>query len=212
MSRHNLILHHYWRSSCSWRLRWAMALKKIQYQSQPVNLLKGEHKTPNYLKINPSGTLPCLEVDGVPFTQSLAIIEWLDEQYSGYQIFPTSSVDRLKARELSLVVVADTQPLQNLGPQQYFSSDPTVRSQYAKHWITRGLTAFEQLVRPVAGTFCIGGSVSIADLCLIPQCYNGVRFGIDLSDFPTIQRIYQSALKTVECDASAPHNQPGADA
>jgi maleylacetoacetate isomerase len=211
MPKHDFVLHHYWRSSCSWRLRWALALKGISYRSVPVNLLKGEQRSPDYLKINPAGTVPCMQIDGVPFTQSLAIMEWLDEQYPKRPLLPVSPIDRLKTRELSLVIAADTQPLQNMGPQQYFSSDANKRAEYARHWIEKGLRTFETLVRPLAGTFSMGDSITIADICLIPQCYNAQRFNLNLSPFPTVQRIYRNALLTSECESAAPHNQPGAE-
>jgi maleylacetoacetate isomerase len=211
MNQNQMTLYHYWRSSCSWRVRWALAIKKLPYHSVPVNLLKGEHQTPDFLKINPLGSVPAIVIGNDSFTQSLAIIEWLDEKYPSNPLLPSSGMDRLKVREMSLVIAADTQPLQNLAPQQYFSSEASRRAEYARHWIGRGLRSYEKHANRVAGSFSFGDSVTMADLCLIPQVYNALRFGTDFSEFPTIRRIYNLAITRAECIAASPGNQPGAD-
>jgi maleylacetoacetate isomerase len=211
MNPNEITLYHYWRSSCSWRVRWALAIKNVPYHSVAINLLKGEHQTSEFLKINPLGSVPAVMVNGESFTQSLAIIEWLDEKYSSHPLLPSSGIDRLKVREMSLVIAADTQPLQNLAPQQYYSADPTRRSEYARHWISRGLRSFEKHAVRVAGSFSFGDRISMADLCLIPQVYNAMRFGMDFSEFPTIRRIYNLAITGSECIASSPGKQSGAE-
>ena len=209
---HNHTLYHYWRSSCSWRVRWAMELKGLSYQSIPVNLLKGEHKNHDFLARNPSGQVPSFEINGKSFNESLAILEWIEENYPTPPLLPTDSMSKIKVRELSYMIAMGTQPLQNLKVQKYFSSDGAIRKSYANHWIQEGLEAFEKRVVETAGTYCFGSSVSFADLCLIPQCYNAERFGVNLEKFPVTHRIYNYCLATPACHASSPSQQPGAKA
>lgn len=203
-------LYHYWRSSCSWRVRWALELKGLKVESIPVNLLQNEQKAAGYALKNPMQAVPTLEVDGKPLSESLAILEWLEEKYPTPALLPSDPFSRAKVRELSLIIAAGTQPLGNLKVLQYVASDQGERAAFAKHWITNGLMAYEKKVRETAGTYSFGGNVTIADLCLIPQCYNAERFAVDLGQFPLIKGIYDRCLKTKACEKAAPHNQPGA--
>ncbi len=206
----NIQLYHYWRSSCSWRVRWALELKGVKVDAIPVNLLAGEQRSPAYLQMNPLGTVPMLVINGASYGQSLAILEWLDEVYPKPSLLPTDPIARMRTRQLSLMIVADTQPLQNLGAQRLHSADEEERKKWVQHWITQGLDAFERLVTTTAGTFAMGSQLTMADLCLVPQCYNAQRFAVDLKTFPTVHRIYQHCLTLPECDAAAPHRQQGA--
>jgi len=208
---HEFELMHYWRSSCSWRLRWALSVKGLEFKSTPINLLKAEHKSPSYLKLNPSGAVPTLLVDGQPFSESVAIIEWLEEEYPTHQLLPTSSKDKLIVRQMAYVIASGTQPLQNLAAQKYYSEDPDERLKYSQHWIKRGLESFEAYCNQHSGSFSFGSQVTLADLCLIPQCYNAARFGVELEKYPNIDQIYQRCLEDQHCNESAPHNQPGAN-
>jgi maleylacetoacetate isomerase/maleylpyruvate isomerase len=206
-----LTLHHYWRSSCSWRVRWALALKGVPYQSVPVNILKGEHRDPAYMALNPAGFLPCLEIDGEPYGESLALIEWIEETWPTPALLPQDPLSRLYVRQLALTIAAGTQPLQNPFALKYYKLDDQERTKAARHWIERGLGTYETLLRKGRpGTYSFGGEVTVADLCLVPQVYNALRFQVDMSQFPLIEGIYERCLKTKECDAAAPHNQPGA--
>jgi maleylacetoacetate isomerase len=211
MSQQPITLFHYWRSSCSWRVRWALAIKGVTYESKPVNLLKGEQRSPEYLKLNPSGLVPCLMIDGVPSGESLAMLEWIEEKFPRRALLPQDPASRMRVRQMCLSVVAGTQPLQNLGVQNYYSDDPAKKFAWAKHWTINGMRAFDALIEPHAGTFCFGSQLTMADICLIPQCYNAVRYGVDLDQYPRLKRIYEHCLSLPECDAAAPHNQPGAD-
>ncbi len=198
-------LYHYWRSSCSWRIRWALNIKKLDYQLIPVNLLKAEHKTPQYLKLNPSGTVPTLEAGPVKLGDSIAVLEWLEERYPREPLLPQDPHSRAYVRQLTMIIAAFTQPMQNMKSQRYFSNDPQTRVKYAHHWISQGLEAYENLLHlGCPGTFSFGSSVSFADLCLIPQCYNAERFGVSLNRFPLIERINRHCLTLPECVKAHP--------
>ncbi len=201
----HLLLKHYWRSSCSWRVRWALALKGLPYQSEHIDLLQNEQRSASFRVHNPQALVPVLVVDGVPYSESLAIIAWLDECYPHNPLLPTSPVERLRTRQLAYLVSCGIQPLQNISAQQYYTRDPQARLRYARHYIERGLQACEQhLQQLTAGTFCCGGQVTLADICLIPQVYNAMRFACNMHAFPLITRIYHHCMQTPACQASAP--------
>lgn len=200
----SLTLHHYWRSSCSWRVRWALELKGLKYKSVHVNLLKQENRREDYLKLHPGGFVPALVSDGFVLNESLAILEWLEENFPAPALLPMLSIDRVKVRQLSLIFVAGVQPLQNLNTQKYFSNDSKKREAWAKKWIIDGLNNFETVVSSCSGKYSFKDSVTFADLCLIPQCYNALRFGIGLESFPIIERIYKTCLKDEACKLSSP--------
>lgn len=205
------VLYHYWRSSCSWRVRWALALKGVAYESVPVNILNGEQNAPEYLAKNPAGFLPALTVDGRTVGESLAIIEWLEERWPAPALLPKDPLDRLHVRQLALTIAAGTQPLQNPSAIKYYLEDEKARGAAARHFVSRGLKVYEQLLgRGKVGRFSFGDSVTLADLCLIPQVYNAKRFDVDLAGTPQVARIYEACLKTDACERASPPNQPGA--
>ena len=137
----------------------------------------------------------------------MAILEWLEEQFPKPALLPTSANDRLYVRQLSLAIVSGIQPLQNLSVLQYHHSDDGQRKETAAHWITKGLSKFEQvLAKNTPGTYCVASEITFADLCLIPQCYNALRQGVDLQQFPLIAGIYKRCLATAECQKAAPEN------
>jgi maleylacetoacetate isomerase len=202
-------LFHYWRSSCSWRVRWALNIKGIAYKSTPVNLLKGEHKSPTYLAMNPSAFVPTLMVDGSPMAESASIMEWLDETIPTPALLPQDSNSRAHVRQLMNTIQAGTQPIQNLAVQKYVSDDPVEKQKFACHWITKGFEVYEELLRRGnPGTYSFGAQITMADLCLIPQVYNANRFGVDMNLFPLIDGINKRCLATKECDDAVPENQP----
>lgn len=203
--QHTFVLKHYWRSSCSWRVRWALALKQLSYRSEPVNLLQDEHRQASYLRANPQGQVPVLLVDGIPYYESLAIIEWLDECYPHAPLLPSAPTERMLARQLAYMISSGTQPLQNLSAQRYYSSDPQLQRRYARHYIERGLNAYERRLRELGGgTFSLGGQLTIADLCLVPQVYNALRFRCDMRPLPLISKIYHTCMQTPACQESSP--------
>ncbi len=206
-----LTLFHYWRSSCSWRVRWALALKGVAYEAVPVNILTGEPQLPAYVEKNPTGLLPALSVDGRFFGESLAIIEWLEETYPTPSLYPKDPLLRMSVRQMALVIATGTQPLQNPSVLKFFTAEEAARKPQAQHWIAKGLATYESLVRGLGmgAAFSAGDGVTLADLCLIPQVYNALRFEVDLKPTPLVRGIYERCLKTPACDQAAPHNQPG---
>ncbi len=210
-----ITLHHYWRSSCSWRVRWALALKGIAYESVPVNLLKGEQNELAYLKLNPSGLVPCLIADGKALSESLAIIEWLEETFPTPALLPKDPWLKAEIRSFTQMIASGIQPLANLRVQQFVSKEAEKKTEWSRHFVTEGLVPVETMLRRFSGegkAFAFGESPTMADLFLIPQIYNAHRVQVDMSRFPLAQKIYDNALKTKACDEAAPHNQPGAQA
>lgn len=211
----DLTLYHYWRSSCSWRVRWGFALKGVPYKSVPVNILAGEQREAAYLAKNPSGYLPALQVDDADgqrfFGESLAILEWLEEAHPTPALLPKAPLERLHVRQLALTIATGTQPLQNPAALKRMSTDETARKGHAQFFIAQGLQTFETLLdkRPET-TYAGGDHVTFADLCLVPQVYNALRFDVDLAKTPRIRGIYERCLATKECAESHPSRQPGA--
>ncbi|BBM85868.1 maleylacetoacetate isomerase [Candidatus Uabimicrobium amorphum] len=206
---HELKLYHYWRSSSSWRVRWALEIKKIKYESIAVNLLKKEQQSAEYIAKNASGFVPCLEINGQPFGESLAIIEWLEEQYPEPSLLPKDRHERLKVRQLALIIAAGTQPLQNLAAQVYYSPDKEKRKEYAQHWINAGFASYEATMSATSN-YSFGNTITLADLCLLPQCYNALRFGVELEKYPNIFRVYNNCIELESYQNSHPDKQPGA--
>jgi maleylacetoacetate isomerase len=200
-------LYHYWRSSSSWRVRWGLALKGIAPEYVHVDLLNGESESAAHRARNPFGYVPALEVLGVKsgnprlLTESIAILEYLDETIPTAPLLPKEPFARAQVRALAETVNAGTQPIQNLNVLLYLAPDEVPdaaakRKAWAQHWIRNGLAAYEALAKPVAGKFSYGDTLTLADLCLIPQCYNAARFEVSLDDFPTVSRIHENAAKT----------------
>lgn len=208
--KHKLTLFHYWRSSCSWRVRWSLHHKGILFEDVAINLLAGEQNSANYLSKNPGGYVPALEVDGKIFGESLAILEWLEEVYPEKPLLPADPIDRLRVRQISQLIVSGIQPVQNLAVLRRHSSDPNEQAKWASEWISSGLHKLEVLLQATAKKYCYGDTLTIADLCLVPQVYNAKRFNVDLSNLPVVSRINETCLKLPACEAAAPHNQKGA--
>ena len=203
-------LYHYWRSSCSWRVRWALELKGCSYESHAVNLLESQQLSDDYLRLNPMGLVPAMVVDGVPIGDSIAIIEYLEEAFPFPPLLPLKALDRAHVRQLANIVASGIQPIQNLAVMRKHHPEKAEQVAWCRHWIDKGLKAFERLATPKAGNFSFGDEITLADLCLIPQVYNAKRFKLDMSDYPLLNSIYERSLALPSCDAAAPHNQPGA--
>ena len=203
-----LRLYHYWRSSCSWRVRWAFSLKKIPCEFVAVDLLKEQNLETDHISRNPTGFVPVLEIvdskNRFFLGESLAIIEWAEEKWPTPSLLPEDTLLRARTRELAYIIASGTQPLQNLAAQKKHSSVAEEKKEWARFWIRRGLAAYEKRVVLLAGDYSVNSSLSLADLCLIPQCYNAERFDVSLDDFPTIQRIYHNARQTKECQETSP--------
>jgi len=189
----SLILYDYWRSSAAYRVRIALKLKHIPYESRPVNLLQSEQLSEEYRTLNPMQAVPMLDTGTHKLTQSIAIMEWLEENYPSPVLLPSTPEARAKARAMSLLVATDIHPLNNQRVLKYLTgplkqSEETKQNWYA-HWIRQGLTALEAFAKESAGIYCIGDHVRMADVCLIPQLYNARRFHCPLDDYPTLVRI-----------------------
>lgn len=191
-----LTLYDYFRSSASYRVRIALALKNLPVNIIPIHLMNngGEQHSKTYQKINPQRLVPSLQIDQHILTQSLAIIEFLEETYPDIPLLPIESFAKAKVRALALSIVADIHPLNNLRVLNYltnqFSLSENQKMEWYHHWVQLGLQAIEtQLQHSSNGQFCLGTSATIADCCLIPQIYNAKRFNIDLAPFPTIVSI-----------------------
>ena len=205
-----LKLYHYWRSSSSWRVRWALALKQVPCEFIPINLLADEESTPAHLARNPMGYVPVLEItesEGAPLQflgESVAIIEWLEELFPTPSLFHGNSFLKARSRQLAELINAGTQPLQNLNVSLHHSNDAEEQKQWNQYWIRHGLKAYETLVAETCGRFSVGDQLTLADLFLIPQCYNALRNEVPLQEFPLIEKINERALATESCKAAAP--------
>jgi len=212
-------LYSYWRSSAAYRARIALNIKGLQYEIAAVNLVNegGEQHTLAYHDVNPQELVPTL-VDGERvIRQSLAIIEYLDEMYpETAPLMPSEPRSRARVRALALAVACDIHPLNNTRVLKYLEHElgvPQVeRERWIRHWIGLGLASIEELVANdvVAGNFCHGDAPTLADVVLVPQIYNARRWGMDLSEYPTLQRIEANCLKLDAFDRARPERQPDA--
>ncbi|TMJ49017.1 MAG: maleylacetoacetate isomerase [Alphaproteobacteria bacterium] len=208
-------LHGYFRSSASYRVRIALNLKGLRADHIPHHLRKGEQCAPAYLAINPQGLVPALEDDGGGvLTQSLAIIEWLDETHPEPPLLPKDPLRRARVRAFAQAIACDIHPVQNTKVlarlRELNLSEEQVTAWAA--WANReGLSACEKLIAGEAGPFCFGAQPTIADLCLVPQLANARRFGVDVSAFPRLLKA-EAAAKTIKAFAdAAPDKQPDAE-
>jgi maleylpyruvate isomerase len=207
-------LHGYFRSSASYRVRIALNLKGLNAEHLPHHLRKGEQCAPAYLAINPQGLVPTLEDANEILTQSLAIIEWLDETHPSPPLLPANPLRRAKVRAFAMALACDTHPVQNLKVlarlRQLGLPEDEVTAWAA--WANReGLAACETLIAGEAGPFCFGSAPTIADLCLVPQLANARRFGVDVAAYPRLLTA-ETAAKSLKAFAdAAPERQPDAE-
>ncbi|HWP94551.1 MAG TPA: maleylacetoacetate isomerase [Gammaproteobacteria bacterium] len=213
-----MILYTYFRSSASYRVRIALNLKGIAAEYRFVHLVRdgGEQHKPEYRRLNPQGRVPALVVDGRTLTQSLAIIEYLEETHPEPALLPGDPLGRARVRALAHTVASDIQPLGNLAVLQYLERelgiDQARREAWARHWIAQGFTALETLLAgdERTGRFCHGDAPTLADVCLVPQMFNARRMGLDLTPYPTLVRIDAECRKLEAFARAAPENQPDA--
>ena len=186
-------LYNYFRSSASWRVRIGLALKGIPYEYVPVNLLKGEQRTPEYRAVNPLGAVPVLEIDGLKLAESMAILQYLEETRPTPALLPSSPADRARVRRIAEAFNSGTQPLQNLRVlkrlESQFGADLAATNAWAGHFITEVFDGLEPLVIETAGMCCFGDQVTLADVGLVPQMASVRRFGLDPSRWATLARI-----------------------
>ena len=203
----SITLYHYWRSSCSWRLRWALNIKGIEAKKVHIHLLKEEQKHPSYIAVNPSGYVPCVVWEGKTLTESLAILEWLDELVPRHPLLHGSVWYRAQQREIASMIATGIQPLQNLKTQFRHSNDAKERELWSTFFIKEGLKAVEKKLQQCAGLFAVGDMVSMADIFLVPQIYNALRLNIDMRDTPLSKDIYERCLEDPFCAMAAPDRQ-----
>ena len=206
-------LYSYFRSSAAYRLRIALELKGLDYDYVAVNLLESEQKQDDYRSLNPMGLVPALQLgSGEVLTQSVAILEWIEEMQPSPTLLPQTPLGRAKARALVSIISCDIHPICNLSITDYLkhelSADEAVIQEWYRTWMHRGFNGFEKSIVQTSGRFCLGDAPSLADVCLVPQVFNALRFRIDLSHFPNIQRIYDYCIQLAPFQSAAPENQP----
>jgi maleylpyruvate isomerase len=209
-------LYTYFRSSAAYRVRIALNLKRLDYEAAFVNLLQGEQRDSNYLALNAQGLVPALQDGLTLLTQSLAIIEYLDERHPEPPLLPRDAAGRARVRALALAIACDIHPLNNLRVLQYLekalSLDKPQRLAWYRHWIAEGFAALERMLEdPQTGDFCHGDAPTISDIALVPQVFNALRFGCDIAPYSRIRRVNDACLAMPAFANAAPANQPDAD-
>lgn len=211
-----VVLHGYHRSSASFRVRIALNLRQIEYENRPYHLRRGEQRDSAYLKVNPQGLVPTLEIDGLFLTQSLAIIDYLDNTRGGPSLHPTLPKDRAQVDALAQLIVCDIHPIDNLRVLQFLRTEfkhpeADIRHWY-HHWIKTGFEAFEARIAPAyrPGNYCWGEQPTVADVCLIPQVVNALTYSLDLEPYPTIQAVFRTAMEAAAFTKALPENQSDA--
>ncbi len=195
MSR--IILHDYFRSSASYRVRIALNLKRIAYERVSVNLADGAQKSADYRALNPQGFVPMLDIDDLKLTQSLSIAVYLDQTRPEPMLMPRDPADGAHVRGLALTIACDIHPLNNLRVLKYLKGPLALsedqKDEWYRHWVAEGLAALEEMARARAGAFLFGNDPTLADVCLVPQLYNARRFSVPLEPYPTLRRADETA-------------------
>jgi maleylpyruvate isomerase len=211
-----MILHDFFRSSAAYRVRIALNLKGLTAERRFVHLRKAEQRAAAYLAVNPQGLVPTLEVGPVLLTQSLAIIEYLEEKHPQPPLLPESAEDRAWVRAIALAIACDIHPLNNLRVLQYLARqlqiDEPHRDEWYRHWVKEGFDAIErQLATRASDRFCLGDTPTIADVCLVPQVANASRLKVPMDPYPRIGAINTACLALPAFDQARPELQPDAE-
>lgn len=210
-----IVLYTYWRSSAAYRVRIGLELKRLAWEARPVHLVRdgGEQHRDAYRALNPQQQVPTLLHEGHVLTQSLAILEYLDERFPQVPLLPADAAGRARVRALAQLVACDIHPINNLRVMQYLERTlqvPTdARTQWTLHWIAEGFAAMEAMLANSrdAGIFCHSDRPGLADICLLPQLYNAHRFGLDLAPYPTLRRIEAACQALDAFERARPENQ-----
>lgn len=212
-------LYTFFRSSASYRVRIALNLKSLTYEQAPIHLRRGggEQLSAAYRAINPQALVPTLEDNGRILTQSLAILEYIEEKYPNPPLLPQDPADKALVRSMAMVIACEVHPIQNLRvlkhvKSTYDLSDERV-NEWAQHWIDLGFSALEQMIaaQPKRGKFCFGDAPTFADICLVPQLGNARRYGCDLAQYPNVLSIEKTCLALSAFADAAPEKQPDAE-
>jgi len=210
------VLYDYYRSSAAYRVRIALNLKGLAAASRSIHLRKGEQRAIGYLEVNPQGLVPTLVVDGTPLTQSLAIIEYLEEKHPSPALLPKDAADRAWVRAIALAIACDIHPLNNLRVLKYLDRELQVdepkRDEWYRHWLRQGFEAIEsQLAARATGAFCFGASPTLADICLVPQVSNAARVKLPMEPYPRIRAVNATCLALPAFDRARPEVHPDAE-
>lgn len=209
-------LYTYFRSSAAFRVRIALNLKGLAYEPVFVHLAKGEHRAAAYAKVNPQALLPTLELDdGTRLTQSLAIIEYLDEKHPAKPLIPKDLLGKARVRSLSYLIASEIHPLNNLRTLQHLKralgqNEDQINTWY-RHWIADGLAKLEAELTSSRGKFCHGDAPTMADCCLVPQIFNAKRYQSDLAPYPNTMRVFETCMQLEAFDRAQPSKQPDAE-
>jgi maleylacetoacetate isomerase len=210
-----MILYTYWRSSAAYRVRIALNLKGLQAEHRAVHLRRGEQRAAAYREINPQALVPTLVVGERRLTQSLAIIEYLEERHALPPLLPPAAEDRAWVRSIALAIACDIHPLDNTRVMQYLEAelglDDVARDTWYKHWIREGFDAIETQLAARPAKFCFGEVPTLADVCLVPQVANARRVKLDLAPWPRIRAVNEACLALPAFDRARPENQPDAE-
>jgi maleylpyruvate isomerase len=210
-----MILHGYWRSGAAYRVRIALALKGLAYETQGHDLRTGAQKAADFVALNPQGMVPALQIDGAVLTQSPAILEWLEETHPQPPLLPSEPLSRARVRAMTALIACDIHPLNNLrvgkSLREDFGADQAAVDAWAARWIVPGFTALEALVERDGQGWCFGDTPTLADACLIPQIYSAHRFNVPLDAYPRLLAIDAAAQAHPAFIAAHPDRQPDAD-
>ena len=211
-----MILYDYFRSSAAYRVRIALNLKGLAPERRSIHLRKGEQRAPDYLAVNPQGLVPALIDGDARLTQSLAIIEYLEEKHPAPPLLPRDAAERAWVRAIALSIACDIHPLNNLRVLQYLGRELAIdeprRDDWYRHWVAVGFEAIEaQLAARATGRFCLGDTPTLADVCLVPQVANANRLKVPMAPYPRITAINATCLEHPAFDRARPENHPDAE-
>ena len=211
-----MILHNYFRSSASYRVRIALELKGLAYEYIAVHIARGDHKKEPYAALSADQLVPMLEVDGEKLSQSMAIIEYLDEKYPATALLPADAIGRAKVRAMAQSIACEIHPVNNLRILKYLvrdlQADDEAKNAWYRHWCSEGLQAFEkQLAQMPPSIYCYGDTPTLADCCLAPQIFNAQRFNVDLTGLPRTMAAYEACMALPAFQKAQPSACPDAE-